>query len=454
MKNITQVTSQLKQIGDILASLSKFGRAISPLDSEELQIVPTTFDLSGTAEPLWPDELSKSLLVGKNKINFQAFIDGVQRSTVVYWVTLDKLGALVPVVLSHIASGVTIRNEDRKLKIDNRHVRNNLLLLLPLRGMTEAGFQGGELIQGWINKGVVIPETKISEDPIKGLGLNDQIPPLILCDTTFNNLERDDDAENNIIKQAYDYEDSRPEFMNRLLMEKNLFNISKIRGRAQGRVNTIRQILEMLVLTKFREAYGNQNYVLVDGPLFFLGKWLRRYEVLKNKSDFEREEFVLKNAVGMVKTLKGRPRHMEDLRDILNLKEGTYSRVMSIHDAVDIQTEGDSPSNLEKPHITSYLRFRSPPDFKVPNILGLTRIDLHLTTIGANTLDEAISDKEGTKNSVQNIMSGVMRERWPGLSQKGRTYNEVFPISETERMLRARLYSTLEMNYIYSMIRA
>jgi hypothetical protein len=448
------VTSQLKQIGDILASLSRFGRAVDPQHSEELQLVPTTFDLSGTAEPLWPEEASENTTFGQDKINFRAFIDGVQRSSVIYWVTLDKLGALVPVILSHIASGVTIRNEDKKLKTDHRHVHDNLLLLLPLRGMIEAGFQGGNIIQGWVDKGMVIPETKISEDPIVGLGFNGQIKPLILCDTTFNNIERNSEAENDLIREAYDKEDSHPELINRLLMDKNLFNISKVRGRAQGRVNTIRQILEMIVLSKFREAYGNQNYVLVDGPLFFLGKWLRKYEILKNKTNFEREEFVLKNAVGMVKTLKGRPKRIEDLRDILYLKEGTYSRTMSIHDAVDIQTEHESPNSLEKPHVTSFLRFRYPPDIKLPNILGLTRIDLHLTTIGANTLDEATSDMDATKNAVQRVMSGVLRERWPGISQKGRTFNEAFPISETERMLRARLYSTLEMNYIYSMIRA
>lgn len=449
------VSPQLRQIGKILASLSMYGRAVDPAHSEELQVVPTTFDLESTAEPLWEDEQTSWIRsTGDQGVKFRAFIDGVQRSSVVYWVTLDKMGAIVPIVLSHIASGVTIRKEDRKLTIDSNHVKDRVLLLLPLTGMEKQGFEGGETIRKWIREGFVVHETKIAEDPLQGLAFDQRISPLILCDTTFTKLDRDEASEQEKIEEFESDPQSHPELAKSLLVGNNLYNIGKIRGRAQGRVNTIRQILEMLVLARFRESYKNEEYVLVDGPLFFLGKWLRKYGTMRSMSDEERERVVLKNSIGMVKTLKGRPKSIETLKTILNLDRDQYSNIMSIHEAVDVQTEDGAIPQYMKPHITTFMRFRLPPDLKLPNMLGITRIDMHLSTIGADTLDEAKSDKGVTKQNVDKIMAGLKREKWPGLTQLGRIYNETYPISETERMLRSRMYSTLEMNYIYSMIRA
>lgn len=448
------VSPQLKRIGQMLASLSGYGRAVDPVLSEEMQLVPTTFDIAGTSEPLW--ETGKKFNItkadGKN-VNFSAFIDGVQRSSVVYWITLKGLGSMVPIVMGHIAAGVTLRGLDKKLRVDANHIRDRILLLMPLKGMMRAGFEGGEIIEQWIENNLVIPENKIAEDPLEGLAYDNRFPPLILCDTTFNNIGRTTESEDQQISVAEESIEVDPERFSTLLMGNNLYNVNKIRGRAQGRINTIRQILEMIVLTKYREYYGNDNYVLVDGPLFFLGKWLRKYEILKNMSDVEREKHVLTNAVGMVKTLKSRPRKMETLKDILNLEKSQYSEIMHIHDAVDIQGSDAEPERYNKPHITTFLRFNMPLGVKPPTNLGLVRVDLHLSTINADTLEEARGDQEGTNKIVSEVIGGVVREKLPGITQRGRSYSEAYPIGETEKMLHSRLYSSLEMKYLYSMIR-
>lgn len=284
--------SGLSLVGSLLANLSGYGRPVDPVISEEIQSVPTTFNISGTAEPIWNNKEIPNIPMDSNFKSFNSFIDGVQRSSVVYWITLDNLGVMVPIVMGHIAAGVTIRGADKKLRADKFHIRDRILLLLPLRGMIEAGFQGGNIIYDWIDKGLVIPDRKIAEDPIEGLGYDKKEPPIILCDTTFNKISRTPEEENQKINEAM----SDPEKPTKLLIDKNLYNISEIRSRAQGRINIIRQILEMLILTKFREERGNEDLILVDGPLFFLGKWLRKYDILKNNNDSEREKFVLKNA--------------------------------------------------------------------------------------------------------------------------------------------------------------
>lgn len=443
-----RVPKQLKSLGQILASLKPYGNAVNPRLSEELELNPSTFELQGSAAPIWDTPFVPRPILPGEEVNFQAFIDGAQRTRVVYWVPLDRSGALVPIVVGHIAAGVTLRDDSGRLHANTRIVRDRMVMALPLTGMVDSGFEGAEVFKDWIKEGLIVHERDLADDPIEALKIDEEVGPLIVCDTTFNKLERDEAEEQRQLEEWRSPEepDSRP----RLLIAEGLYDIGKVKSRAQGRVNTIRQILEMLILTRFREAYPGQPFILVDGPLFFMAKWLRTHAVLSSMSSAEREKFVLRNAVGLVKSLKARPQGSADLKILLNLRDGEHSPLMRVSDAVDIDDDG----TLERPHVTTFLRFRSPPEgLSTPNPVGLVRVDLHTSTLGVDLFEELKADEEGSTRLLGPIIRGVRRERWPAVEYKGRSYTQAFPVNETERMLHSRLYTSREMGYVYSMMR-
>jgi len=446
-----KVPEKLQLLGKVISAIKAHGHAVSRLIAEEMEYKPAIFDVQGTAEPVRDeDDFTPLPIIPEGPtINFQAFIDGVQRTTPVYWVSLEKLGTQVPVHVGHIAVGVVLRDNTGKLRCKFDFIKDRLLILMPLTGMERAGFEGTSLLRELIDEGNLIPDSQVAEDPISAFNIEKEVGPIVLCDTTFSGLEesmREDD-----LKEL----DRNPERVKKgagaLLVDELLYNTGRVRSRAQGRVNTIRQILEMLVVTKFREVYGREIYVLVDGPLFFMGKWLRKHDVLGGLREVEREKFVLKNAVGLVKSLRGRPKEMMHLRNILCMAEGERSPLMKIADAVDI----GSSETFVKPHMTTYLRLRSPPEgLSLPSPVGIVRVDLHVSTIGCDNTDQVkCMSKEEEEALLGPIVRGIRRERWPSVTDKGRMFTQVFPISETERMLHARLYSSRELAYIYSIFR-
>jgi len=453
------IPHQLESTAKILTLLNKNAKIIDRAASQELQSVPTTFDIENSAESIWKDgNTQKSYQIDYNKesVKFSAFIDGVQRTNVVYWVPIDNIGILIPVVLSHIGAGISLRGADKKLKINSDLVRDKILILMPLEGMIRAGFENGSSVQELIDRGDIIDERSIQGNSSKIFGLeggSDYRP--IFCDTTFNEISRTKEEEKKTIEDAYNYVDKNDYTkINKLLIGENLYNSYKIRQRALGRVNIMRQILEMMILTKYKTGYEDtqEDYILVDGPLFFLHKWIKNYGGLTNKNEDEAEKMVLRNAVGMVKTFKSRPKNINTFREILNLNQDNYSEIMKIKDVVDVTESKHNSESFIRPHITSYVRFRLPANISPPTTLGLTRVDLHVSTFGKATFEDVQNDKENTEQMMSKIMAGVIREKWPGISQSGRMYNEVFPIEETEKMLRSKLYTFMEMNYLYSLI--
>jgi hypothetical protein len=446
---------QFQTITNLLKDLGKVGEGVFPAISEEMQIVPTTFEIEGSIDTVWDNYKSRKSEESLKTKRFSSFIDGVQRSAIVYWITDNNLGIRIPIVMGHIAAGVTIRDENKKLRALDKYIRDRILLLFPYTGIIKSSNPNLEnIIKNWIDSGFVIPETKISENLIETFEDNSKI---ILCDTTFNKISRTEKDEENLIQEAQDDIDNGKS--TNLLIDTNLYNINKIRGRAQGRINVLRQILEMFILTKFKidkieNKYNNENdLILVDGPLFFFGKWVKKYKLFENKRDDEREAIILKNVVGFVKTLKSRPKKIDILKQILNLEEGYYSDLLYIEDAIDISGEKEGYEKFTKPHVVTFLRFKTPRDFKPPSHLGLVRIDLHLSTFNADTFEEIKGNSENTYKTMDDIINAILNERLPGVDQIGRTFTETFPIRETEKMLHSRLYSTLEMKYLYSLIK-
>lgn len=239
------------------------------------------------------------------------------------------------------------------------------------------------------------------------------------------------------------------------LMGKRLTNIHEIKQRALGRVNTLRQILESIVLTKLRLEIDSESYVAVDGPLLFLGKWMRTK--IKNKTDGQREHMVLKNAVGIIKSLRALYSRPDRVKELLNLKFRERSHIKATQEEVDITERSEGVYSI--PHVTFYLRLREPPTgLKLPSHVGLVRVDLCVSTFGVRTVEEV---KQLYQNKspeflrrLETIKNGILREIWPLVSDKQRQYTLLFPISETEKMLHSRLYKLQEMSYLHELIRA
>jgi hypothetical protein len=446
------IPPKLRKIREIIFNF-KGGIPASQDISEEMNAIENTFNINSPIEPIWRD---KDFSINKpessnenyNNINFNAFIDGVQRSAIVYWITLKNSGVIIPIIMGHIGAGITIRR-NKKLVVNNEFVKDRILLLLPLEGMIREGLDIKNTVKEWEESGLIIRETKIMENPTEGFE-NDDDPPIILCDTTFTKIYRTEAEEKERIENAFN--DIAEGKYTPLLIGDNLYDINKIKSRAQGRINVLRQILEMYVLYKYRmdNRMNNHNdYILVDGPLYFIGKWLKN----GNMGDFEKESSILKNCVGFVKSLKGKPKDVNLLQKILYLKDSEYTDPMYFEDVIDIYGKENELDHFKKPHITTFLRFNIPKDFSVPSSLGLVRIDLHLSTLDADNLEYIKYYKDKTKNIMDKIINAVRRERFPGVIQIGRSFSEPYPIKETEIMLHSRLYSTLEMKYLYYLLK-
>ena len=441
----------------IIRALKPHGSAVSKLVVEEYEHISHMFDVDSSAEPLggmdWePEPIRKDA----DYITFSAFIDGVQRTTQIYWVRLEELGVQIPIHVGHICVGIVRRDSQGKLHIDQNMIVDRLLLCMPLAGMKEYGFEFEERINELIDLGIIIEDIAITKNPFDAFCINDRYGKVILCDTTFTGIEEDDRK-----KQWENYQ--KGDKVKGLLVQKELYNASRIRSRAYGRVNTLRQILEMVMLVKFKQMIMesediNDIYILVDGPLIFVSKWFRKSLKLGHLSDTEKERVILKNAVGIVKTLRARPKNIEDLKKILNLKEGERTRLFKIKDVVDVAGEEGRIMSFIEPHVATFLRLRIPYEGLIlPSPIGLIRVDLHISTLGFDTLDDLEScqrmEMEELNRKLNPIINGIIREKWPLVIDKGRKFSEVYPIKETENVLKARLYSTKELGYISTLIR-
>lgn len=408
-------SSPVKHIFDQIRNLGVPSR-ISDL-SEEEQAIPLNFieeaDIySVESEILNPIKVE----VKASKITFNAFLDGIQRTVMLpYRIPLPN-GALVPLHIAHIAAGIILREQNTgRIFTDPNLIASRLLLLGPFKGIGEAG------------KKLDIPEGILMDTDESTFAMPKSKDEWIVCDTTF----RGTDEERETRRDG-------------ALLGSELFSEGLIRSRAQGRVATLRQRLEFAVLAEFRSRY-REDWILVDGPLFFIDKWrLRAAKVLgdKLKESQQFEEKLLKNAVGLIKTNRLRPKNPEK---ILQIGPNQRSPVFRLTKEVDIKGTKDSPDeegSYAGAHLTWYtrLRGRAEPPY---GLLGLVRIDVHRSTFGIERVDalnpETFMDY---RPIVDEITKAVWRERYPAFwrTTDARSASQVYPIDQVEKVLKAMMY--------------
>jgi len=359
----------------------------------------------------------------KDEIKFEAFLDGVQRTVMCRRIPLST-GALVPIHIAHICAGVILRDNKGNLYLEPDLTAARLLLLGPFKGLMEKGIRLESL-----NNEEIIWDT---DD--KTFAFPDNLNECIVCDTTFRGTSKD-----------------RENYFEGALIGDALFNEGLVRSRAQGRVATLRQRLEMAVLAQFRKKYP-EKWILVDGPLFFIDKWRRpAFRVLGQKLKVDRESDLenelLKNAVGIIKTHRLRPKNLEQ---IIQIGPSQRSVVMKLFREVDIKGCRDNPDedgNYGGIHLCWYTRLRSSPNPPY-GLLGLVRIDIHRSTLGV-VLGDALNPEnfEFYSSRIDDITLAVWRERWPviPLGNDYRSAAEPYPIYQLEQILKA---STLPRRFL------
>jgi len=399
--------------------------------SEEEQAFPSTFVEEREYTPVEAESWEPLKVNSEGEeVVFTAFLDGVQRTMMLpYRIPLPN-GAQVPLHVAHIAAGVLLRDESGRLYMEPDLVTARLLLLGPFQGIREAGgisLESNELVWDTSEKTFAFP---------------DEPNEWIVCDTTFRGTEED-----------------RHERREGALLGEELFKEGLIRSRAQGRVATLRQRLEFAVLAKFRGKHPN-TFILVDGPLFFLDKWRRRAaKVLGPHLGKPREglleDVLLRNAVGLIKTHRLRPKR-EHIARIVQIGPGQRSPVVRISEEVDVKGrrgELDEEGDYGGAHLTWYTRLRFPKGGSPYGLRGLIRLDVHRATFGIECVDGLKPETFHLyKPKVNGITQAVWQERWPGVhrGRYSRSGTQIYPIEQLEKALRASLYPRRLLAHLFN----
>lgn len=387
--------------------------------SEEEQTFPLTFSEEKEYTPVEVESWEPITVSSEGEETvFTAFLDGVQRTMMLPYRILLPSGAQVPLHVAHIAAGVLLRDESGRLHMESDLIAARLLLLGPFQGIQRAGgitFESGNLMWDTSDQTFALPN---------------ELNEWIICDTTFRGTEED-----------------RSERREGALLGNELFKEGLIRSRAQGRVATLRQRLEFAVLAKFREKYRD-TFILMDGPLFFIDKWRRRAAKvlglhLGELSEAIIEDTLLKNAVGLIKTHRLRPKHPEQ---VVRIGPDQRSPVVRISEEVDVKGRRgklDEEGGYGGAHLTWYTRLRSPWGSTSYGLQGLIRLDIHRATLGVKLADALNPETfRQYKPEIDKITRAVWRERWPRIGRSGdlRSSTQIYPVEQLEKVLRARLY--------------
>jgi hypothetical protein len=388
---------------------------------EEEQYVPHAFVEVDTSELIEAPQNKYGLVEVRKPaevLRFEAFLDGIQRTILWRRIPLPT-GALVPIHIAHISAGLLLRNGDGRLSMEPELTAARLLLLGPFEGLRRAGVELKELSRA--SRAIIL------DTDTQTFAFPSTINEWILCDTTFRGT---DDGRENQTEGA--------------LLGDALFNDGLVRSRAQGRVATLRQRLEFAVLARFRKRYP-EKWVLVDGPLYFIDKWRRRAERILGDELGENnntliEDKLLRNAVGLIKTLRLRPKNPEQ---VIKIGPTQRSLVMRLLQEVDIKGRHDAldeEGGYGGLHLTWYTRLRSrnsPPY----GLLGLIRLDIHRATLPGVVRGDTLNQDsfENYRPLIDAITWAIWRERWPAFRRIDdyRCAAEPYPIQQVERVLKA-----------------
>ncbi len=387
--------------------------------SEEEQTLHYTFDQQGELKPLEDrsNSVFRTIDFDCPPIKFKAFLDGIQRTVMLPHKILLPSGALVPIHVAHIAAAVILRNDSGRLFIDPELVKSRFLLLGPFNGIEKES--GKEIVPSEHDRYVDELTFKVPEGPDEW----------IICDTTYKGI-----GSHSLNEEE-------------LLIGRNLLNEGLIRSRAQGKVANIRQRLEVIVLTLFREKYPD-HWILVHGPLFFLAKWRRKAtkylgKFLNENNPTKFEEKLLDKTVGFIRTHRLRP-PLSDLQCILKLDSNRRSIVYRLTKEVDQKNTGpyiDELDTYAAAHLTWYTRI-SRGHRKLLGLNGLIRIDVHRSTFNIINFDDFNhKDFIAHENKVNSITLGVLKEKWPSVKQRTLSYTStlLYPHYQLKKIMEASL---------------
>lgn len=332
-------------------------------------------------------------------VRFSAFLDGVQRTQVCDKIAAPSFGVRVPVHVAHIAAAVIVR-DDRHLFFAPDLYEERKLLLWPLEGLRGAG-------------------AKLPEPPIPSVDSDLKClteHTVFWCDTTHVGLTEPQVGESSLVGEK-------------------LLDTARIRSRAQTRVGVWRQLLELLLLSRFVEKHPDL-WILVDGPLYFDLRWHKKLKFDLNKAA---------RAVGYIKSIRGRPK---DLLAVLNLDSRTRScaRLWGKCETPKLgRYDEDSKADFPRPHVKWYIRQRVPArGWQPPDATGLAAVDIDLSVIGLQSGDDP-SLKLGSFDKhapiIDSITLGIWEERYPGPSypMDFSYYVRLYPVEQLERALHGRL---------------
>ncbi|RLG15460.1 hypothetical protein DRN63_05275, partial [Nanoarchaeota archaeon] len=229
----------------------------------------------------------------KNTLEFKAFVDGAQRIIHGGNIILSGQSLFIPIYVGQIGAAVLERNERKLIPINDLCIRRTVIAF-PVEGVYKTSTDRNikEKMEELMNSdSKIVQDFEVAEDPLSALSMGEATGRIIICDITYPGLDREHRQyiREKIGESLNEYEISSKRMP---LIGARLSALSIVRTRAHSRINVLRQLIEMLVLTEYRLRINKEDLVLVDGPLFLLGKWFKKHPALRSKSPIEREEMI------------------------------------------------------------------------------------------------------------------------------------------------------------------
>jgi len=361
---------------------------------------------------------------------FSAFIDGT-------YITA-KIGYLygVPIYVSNITCALLIRDDDNYSKNFNEFHKNLFVLMYPFDSVSlyakeykndkEMADAIRELKDRFCREYNAIMDFKVREDSLNELKKINNTNIWICSDISYKGLQGDDESG---YRGDWD-------------IEKNeIFNMGKISRKVRARTRVIMGILEATYLRAYREKYGNDKWVLMDGTLNYSYKYcLSEYRQGKKFNEY------FDKTVGFVKTIRRKvfESEPEKLFKLFSMKEGEYIITMGIKN----DTEEKVLEELNEREIGKkkwgfvYMRFRFPPYLQNEKLSKsiCTPKGIIKAQFVINETDEDYI-KEYTLEKGMKIANMIAYEKFPLPSDKKRLWNETLAIEEAEKVAKSRLMS-------------
>jgi len=421
-----QVGTSLSQIGDFMRGA---GAKAPPPGAPSEETAPDRFTGSDAREAIELATFKIPPFPEEGWIDWEFFIDGVQRTVVCGIVSIDNLE--VPIHIAHLVAGA-MRRTNRRLK--PYRILEALVLMLPLGALRARDLR-------W--SGRTPPGRELSHrgriyDLVRAGG------PLY-TDTSVSLVE---------------FQAGTPR---RLLEAGDLVRTGAIRDKALNRSRALLRVLELSLLWRVRTEHP-EAWVLLDGPVAPLLKYDRlvdpQLDGLKDIADPSSAFDFYRRVVGAVKNVEIIPQQGLEVAlssgDFLVVPTYQFSEIIKDEDGVARQM------------ISAFMWLRRELASEISalwsSVSGLIRLDIPIAALvdeglrstWVNALEEGVlnlNNPDSTEAAQLNsILITAAVERWP-VPQVApqRMLTEFYPIAETERWLSSTLRPSPELANILNL---